>query len=410
MDSKKEEDLRFLLGFLWGTATSAHQVEGDNIHNDWWVWEKAGKNKPSGKACDQYHLYEKDFDLVKSINNNAHRLSIEWSRIEPEEGKWNQNEVEHYRKVFQALKERNLKIMLTLHHFTNPIWFAKKGGWENPESIKYFSRFTEKIAKEYGQDIDFWITINEPVLYAFKSFFEGDWPPGKKSFTSYWRVLRNLRKAHIKAYKILHDHGQTKVGIAQNVVSFPIRPRYSFFRAVMLPIIAYFWNHWIFKKTRKYHDFIGLNYYFHYRLSLTLKGIRLTDPKRLKLETSEMGWEIYPRGLKKTVLNFRKFNLPIYITENGIATSDENQRIRFLVSYLAQLNQAIKEGADIRGYFYWSLLDNFEWTWGLGPRFGLVKVDFQTQQREITPAGKIYRRICANNAITQDLKKYIKEE
>lgn len=403
--------LRFPENFIWGTATSAHQVEGKNFNNDWWAWEQAGKNRPSGLACDQYHLFEKDFDLAKKMHNNAHRLSVEWSRIEPEQGKWDQKEIEHYRQVFQALKKRNLKIMLTLHHFTNPQWLAKIGGWENRKSPEYFAEFVKLVVKEFSDKIDFWININEPMIFAMQGYARAVFPPGKKSKLSFYRVLKNLIKAHHLAYNIIHqDQSDAQVGLAQNVVYFSLWPKETFLGRIVLKTINQYWNHWFLKKNYKYLDFIGLNFYFHFRLKISLNGIRQVSPQETKLPTSNIGWEIDPLAFEKSIEEIKKYNLPIYITENGTATVNEDQRTKYLVSHLQTLYQAINNGAQVKGYFYWSLLDNFEWESGVGPRFGLVKVDFRTQKREITPAGKVYAEICQKNIISCEILELVKEK
>ena len=396
-----EEDLQFSKDFLWGTATSSHQVEGNNFNNDWWAWEQAGKNRLSGLACDQYHLFEKDFDLAQKMHNNAHRLSIEWSRIEPELGRWDQNEVEHYRKVFNALKKRNLKIMLTLHHFTNPLWFTKIGGWENKKSPEYFAEFVKIVVKEFSDKIDFWITINEPMIYAMQGYARGIFPPGKKSILSFYRVLKNLIKAHHLAYNIIHQNqSDARVGLAQNVVYFSAWPKRTVISSFLLKIISNFWNHWFLKKNYQYLDFIGLNFYFHFRLKVGLTGVSQTSAQETKLPTSSIGWETNPMAFEKSIEELKRYDLSIYITENGTATGNEDQRTKYLVSHLQSLHKAINNGAQVRGYFYWSLLDNFEWESGKGTRFGLVKVDFKTQKREITPAGKVYAEICQKNIIS----------
>lgn len=387
----------FPCDFLWGTATSAHQVEGNNTKNDWWQAEQEGKLKyKSGQACDHYHRFEADFDLVKKIGNNAHRLSIEWSRIEPEEGKWDQREIKHYQKVLTILQERKIEVMLTLHHFTNPLWFTKLGGWENKNGPRFFVRFAQYIAKELGNLVDYWITINEPMVYASQGYFNGVWPPFKKSLPSLRRVLVNLIRAHNLVYQVLHKiNNNAQIGIAQNFISF-MAEKDTLANRYFLKILDWFWNDWFFKKTRDHHDFIGLNYYLHFRLArATFKISRaFIDSKKAGFEISDLGWEIYPEGFKKILLKVsHQYHLPIYVTENGIATNNDAQRVRYLISYIKAMAEAMEAGADIKGYFHWSLLDNFEWAYGFGPKFGLFAVDFKTQKRTPKPSANLYRQI-----------------
>lgn len=396
-------------GFLWGTATSAHQVEGDNIYNDWYYAETHNMlSVKSGKACRHYDLYEQDFDLIKSMHNNAHRLSIEWSRLEPEEGRWNEKEIEHYRQVFQALKKRNIKIMLTLHHFTVPLWFYMKGGFEKTRNIRYFLRFVKKVAEEYGDMIDFWITINEPGVYIYQGWEIGVWPPFKKNKFLAGRVYLNLALAHRKAYKIIHRTVARKfdilpqVGIAQNMLSFATYRKHGLIDQLAVWTSTKSTNHGFYILTGKStHDFIGINYYFRIRLKRkkgTLK-IEQDDVSSQEREVSDMGWEIYPHGLFDVLMDMRDYEKPVYITENGIATENDDKRQRFIISHLNEIYYAVKGGVDVKGYFHWSLLDNFEWHHGFKQRFGLVSVDFRTFKRKIKKSGIIYGEIAKRNGI-----------
>jgi len=182
--------IEFPKDFLWGAATSAYQVEGENSNSDWWEWEKRGRGKePSGQACRHYELYKEDFDLAKSLNHNTHRLSVEWSRIEPQEGVFSDKELAHYQQVLTALRERNLKPLVTLHHFTNPVWFSRIGGWENKRSIDYFLRYTKRVVEALGNQVEYWMTINEPLVYAYHAYILGVWPPEKKSVFAARRVF-----------------------------------------------------------------------------------------------------------------------------------------------------------------------------------------------------------------------------
>jgi len=406
--------LNFPEGFLWGAATSAFQVEGNNTNADWWEWEQ--KNQPaekrSGLSANQYELYEKDFDLAKELGHNSHRLSIEWSRIEPEEGQFNQEAIDHYIKVLKVLKSLNFTVMLTLWHFTNPQWFAEKGGWTNFKSAFYFERFVKKIAPELLDYVDFWITINEPGVYTFMSYLGGDsagaFPPAKKNTTQALLVTWNLARAHKKAYKVLRSlHPQKPIGIAQNVQSFEPFHKHSLIEQFAVGISDMVTNHSFYFLTKGYHDFLGLNYYFNYRLNRQ-KGLlpEVANPEVQERDVSDLGWEIYPEGIF-SVLTDLADGLPIYITECGIASTNDDRRTRFLINYLQEVYRAIESGVKVKGFFYWSLIDNFEWHRGFDPRFGLVEVNYETQKRTIRPSALVYREIIKRNAIPHDLLKLL---
>ena len=399
--------IKFPKNFLWGTATSAHQIEGDNFNNDWWDAEQGTGRYPaeqkgllpkSGKACDSYNRYEEDFDRAVEMHNNAHRFSIEWSRIEPEEGKFDQGEIEHYRKVLQSLRARGLEPFVVLHHFTNPIWFAKKGGWANKKAPEYFERYAEFVASQLG-DIKYWITINEPMIYVsmlhLKGGVWGGWPNSEKSYSKAYAVVKNFISSHNKAFsKIKREIPGAEVGISKNYSYFFPFKNY-FWNKLFAFIVSYFWNDYILKRIKI--DFIGFNYYHRNTIRIGISSPKNWLNQNENKEVSDMGWEIYPEGIYYAAKNFNKYHKPIYVTENGIADADDDQRPDFIRNHLIWLHKAIEEGADVRGYFYWSLLDNFEWAEGFKQRFGLVEVNFETFERKIRPSGKLYGEIAKNN-------------
>ncbi|MBU4360803.1 glycoside hydrolase family 1 protein [Patescibacteria group bacterium] len=413
--------LSFPKNFLWGTATSAHQVEGNNTNSDWWFWEQKNKGKilnvaekkfknkkfePSNKACDSYNKYKEDFALIEKMNNNAHRLSIEWARIEPKQGEWDLDELEHYKKVLKDLKKRKISVMLTLQHFTLPNWLAQKNGWTNWRSPMFFKRYAEFVARNLGDLVDFWITINEPEIYADMSYLKGYWPPQEKNIKKAGKVYLNMIRAHRKAYKIIHKildlkKQKAKVGISANVMSFAAYKKHRLIELLYVHLADRLVNHSFFDLTKKHHDFLGINYYFRVRLKKekgSLKPVveEITEQER---ELSDMGWMIYPHGIFDVLMDFKDFNLPIYITENGIATTDDTRRSKFLIDHLTEIHHAISAGCDVRGYFHWSLLDNFEWDKSFGPKFGLVDVNFKTLERQPKGSFKVYKEICKNNGL-----------
>ncbi len=402
--------LKFPEGFLWGAATSAYQVEGNNIYSDWWDFEQ--KTKPprlrSEQACDQYNRYESDFDLIKQLNHNVHRLSIEWSRIEPKDGEFQVQEIEHYKSVLKALKNRNIKVMLTLWHFTLPKWVADLGGWENGKTPKIFERFVKRIVPEIAEYVDMWVTLNEPGVYIYEGYIKRDWPPAKKSFFAQIKTVLNLASAHKKVYKYLHKlHPIKPVGIAQNVESLDAYHKHSLIEQMAVIFTDLISNHLFYFLTKATHDFLGVNYYFHVRFT-TGKGIlpEIADASVESRDISDLGWEIYPEGLFD-VLTDLSDHLPIYITECGIASTNDDRRNRFLITYLHEVYQAISRGINVKGFFYWSLIDNFEWHRGLDPRFGLIEIDYTTQARRIRPSALVYTDIIQHNGIPHSLLRFI---
>ncbi len=397
----------FPKNFFWGAATSAHQVEGGN-QNDWTEWEKAtakGKvqmakskewpdhilreypnplqeeNYISGRTCDHYNRFREDFDIAKHLGHNAHRFSLEWSRIEPEEGKFNEREIERYREVIRALRERGIEPFVTLWHWTIPLWLRDKGGIENKHFPRYFLSYVEKILYALKNDVRFWITLNEPEIYALDSYMKGVWPPQKKSLISFLRVVRNLIKAHRLTYKQIHLLQQeAEVGIAKNNI---------YFEGVMAPIPNFLWNVYFLNKIHGAQDFIGLNYYF--------RGRGYSEKRSGGVVMSDMSWQVYPEGIYHVLKDLRRYKKPIYITENGIADVRDEKRAQFIKDHLEWVAKAIQEGVDVRGYFYWSLLDNFEWDKGFWPRFGLVEVDYPTLERKIRPSAYEYKKIIESN-------------
>ena len=259
--------LKFPKGFVWGTATSAHQIEGDNINSDWWEAEQKGVLPwKSGKACDSYNRYEEDFGLAKAMNNNAHRFSIEWARIEPEEGKFDEKEVEHYREVLQALQNRGLEPFVTLFHFTVPLWFAKKGGWINKKAPEYFERYARYVVERLAKDARYWITINEPLIFTYNAYVGGVFPPKKKNLFGALRVAQNLIKAHQRVYKAIKEiNVQTQVGITKNNSYFGPHAN-QFISRPITSLTKKFWNRWFLDRMQHHIDFIGIQYYFYIKI------------------------------------------------------------------------------------------------------------------------------------------------
>ena len=417
--------LKFPHGFLWGAATSSHQVEGNNRNNDWWKWETSGKvNEASGRACDQWNLYKSDFKLAKSLNHNAHRFSLEWSRIEPEEGKFSSEAISHYKEMIRDLRSLGIEPIITLNHFTLPLWFYERGGWLGERSGRIFAHFAEKAVKEMGEDVRYWLTINEPVGNINSAYVEGKWPPGERSAHKAARAFVAMLKAHCLAYAAIHRiykekrWPRPKVSLAHftalytpcrsnsvlDSISARLRSDYvnrSFIDSLMrgwcivpgMPLARL--------PVKKSLDFIGINYYsrdyVHFsRLGLFGDVCSLTH-HRDSCKRNYLNWELYPKGIYDILMEFKRYNLPILITENGICAKDDNDRIDFIRDHLKEVVRAIGDGVDVFGYLYWSLTDNFEWAHGFGPRFGLVEVDYKTQQRTVRPSARVYADIIKSN-------------
>lgn len=382
--------------FFFGAATSSHQVEGGN-YNDWSEWERASaaqlarasgkypeENYISGRACDHYRRFHEDFDIAKSLGHDAHRFSIEWSRIEPEEGRFDENEIKHYREVIAALRDRGIEPFITIWHWTLPIWLAKKDGLLNKKFPEYFARYAAKLVIEL-EDIHFWITLNEPEVVAWNGYARGIWPPQRQSKFLFYRAFSNLVRAHQVAYRQIKKIAPSvEVGAVMHMDWFesaggPIND-------LLVRFIDKARNFRFLDRIRHESDFIGFNYYFHNRVD---RGFN----KNKNEIVSDMGWELYPEGIYHVLKKLKKYRLPIYITENGLADARDIHRGKFITDHLAWIKKATDEGVDVRGYFHWSLLDNFEWDKGFWPRFGLVEINYQTCERTIRPSAFVYKKI-----------------
>ncbi len=380
--------------FLFGASTSAHQIEGGNRNNDWWEWEqKRPPHLRSSRAADTWNRYSEDFALAQKLGHTAHRLSLEWSRIEPQEGKFNQAAIRHYRAMLEDLHSRGIKTFVTLHHFTNPIWLSRKGGWESSRTPEMFSRYAKYVSQHLGDLVDFWVTINEPVVYASQSYMKGIWPPQKRSAWAMLRVMRNMARAHTLAYRSLrHSHSHVPIGFAKHVIAYmPARTANLGDRMVSF-MKDWFFNHLFFFLIGNKQDFIGVNYYFSDKVRLNLFPPSVTSVP-FDVPKSDLGWSIVPSGLTQALLHMKRYKKPIYITENGLADAADTKRADFIRSHIRAIEEAQKKGCDVRGYLHWSLIDNFEWAEGFTPRFGLVAVNYETMKRTIRPSAYVYKAI-----------------
>ncbi len=424
-----EATFHFPPDFRWGCATAAHQTEGNNTNNDWWAWEQVeghiAEGARSNLACDGWRRAEEDFDRAAAMANNAHRLSVEWSRIEPREGYFDDQALGRYRAMLRALRERGMEPLVTLHHFSSPLWLAELGGWEYPRVIPLFERFVARVVEALGEFCDFWCTINEPNIYALLGYVQGVFPPGKHDLGAAMRVSRHMLRAHAAAYRRIHAlQPHARVGLAHNYRIFdPANPRSAldrlvarlqdriFNEAFLVPLER---GRWLLPMgfgpapgLRGTLDWVGINYYtrdvvaFDRSCPSELYGRRFHGPDA---ELLDGGYgEMYPQGIVRAVRRAARAGLPIYITENGIPDADDDQRPRALVTHLHQLWGIIQGCYPVMGYFHWTLVDNFEWAAGWTLRFGLIELDPATQVRTPRPSAALYGDICRANAITPEI-------
>lgn len=408
MTTKQSERIVFPKKFLWGAATSAHQVEGGLV-NQWTTWElehakrlsvqaphqfgdidswpriKKEATRPdnyvSGRGVDHYHRYEEDFAILKSLNMNAFRFCIEWARIEPQEGAWDAAAIAHYRTYLRTLKKMGITPVVTLFHFTLPEWFAAKGGFEKRRNIKYFVYYVEKVLSELGRDIEWIVTINEPTVYAGESYLEGHWPPNKARKRDMLRVLYNLVAAHKKVYKLTRARKKWKVSMAHHLIyCYPGDD--AILSRASARVANYLLNTWVLRRVRRHSDYLAINYYFARRIY----GYRAHDPY---LKVSDLGWDMQPDKLQYLLEDVaERYRLPIMITENGLADGADSQRQWWLTETIKAMHEALKRDIKLIGYLHWSLLDNFEWDKGYWPKFGLVAVDRQTMARTVRPSAR----------------------
>jgi len=426
---RPEATFHFPADFKWGVATAAHQVEGDNIHNDWWAWEQTDghikKGHMSGLAGDWWKNAEADFDRAAEIGLNALRLSVEWSRIEPRPGAFDDSALERYRHMLQGLRERNIEPMVTLHHFTNPRWLAERGGWEAPETIALFTRFVRRVVEALGQHCDLWCTINEPNVYGYMGYLEGVFPPGQSDFKVAMRVVRNLLAGHAAAYREIHAlQPHARVGLAHNMRIFdPLNPRSpldrhtarlmdrTYNQAILTALTRGRWTlplgFGLAWKLRRTLDWVGLNYYTRDLVAFDRTQRQVLFSRRLHADSAELldgGYgEFYARGMFRCLQRLARLGLPIYITENGIPDDDDDQRPRYLLTHLHQMWHAIQLCYPVMGYYHWTLVDNFEWAEGWTLRFGLIALDPETQTRTPRSSADLYAGVAQANAITSQI-------
>ena len=413
-------------GFLFGAATSAHQVEGGNVHNDWAAFEREagniGDGTASGAAADHWRRVTEDIGLLTAMGANAYRFSIEWSRVEPEDGRWDGEAWAHYADELSQLRQAGIEPMVTLLHFTLPGWLAEQGGLTSGRFPESFAQFAAEAGRRFGAQVDLWCTVNEPNVQMYQAYVQGVWPPAVRDTGQASRAFAGLVRGHAAAAAALRreDPG-SEVGVAMNLILFEPDRRWSVLDWVAAHEADKGFN-WAFydsiaSGSISFHlagfpgieeplpglegsaDYFGINYYRRnlVRFTPSAPGLvtLLQGPGRL----SDSGVEIYPEGLLRMLRRvWRRYELPIYITENGVADARGSLRPAYLRSHMYAASLAIAAGIPVRGYFHWSLLDNFEWSEGYAHRFGLYSVDFETLERTPGPAVEEFRRLAALRA------------
>ncbi len=381
--------------FLWGAATSSHQIEGGQV-NDWTRWEEGGRGtEPSGRAAGHWELWESDFDLLSELGHSSYRLSIEWSRINPQPDVFDRTALAQYRQMAERLRALHIVPLLTLHHFTLPQWVADRGGFLNPDASEWFTRYVDQVMDALGDQVDLYVTINEPMVLVVMGYLMGMWPPGVHGFRRAFKLIRRLAEVHRAAYDAIKAKKPTAwVGLAHHFIAFhPWQPT-PWDRATT-DLMRYLMNNRFPRMVEPWQDFIGINYYTR-QYGHWSKGLHPIQ-SRSGTPLSDLGWEIYPDGLREVLDQVAPYQKPILITENGIATTNDAVRIQYLKNHLKTVERAQWDGLPVRGYFHWSFMDNFEWAEGFGPRFGLVAIDYDTLERTPRPSAAVYREIIRAN-------------
>jgi beta-glucosidase len=425
-----EATFHFPRGFLWGTATASHQVEGNNTNNNWWAWEQQeGRiidGHKSGNACDWWGgRWREDFDRAAESGQNAHRMSIEWSRVQPTPDVWDESALDRYREMARSLVERGMTPLVTLHHFSDPIWLVERGGWEDDSVVEAFKPYVRRVIDALQEYVSTWVTINEPNVLVASAYLFGDFPPGKQDPTAAFRVMDNLVRAHAAAYHIIHDIQPTaRVGLAINYRGFIPAKSWSpldrlvagnlsslfndfFPSAAQSGVLRYPLRRTRIDNVKGTQDFLGVNYYTREQVAFSPFSPGELFSRRFFLPNAELSETGHiansPQGFFEALNWGRQFDIPMLVTENGVEDSEGTFRPRYLIQHLHQLWRAANFNFRIKGYFHWTLVDNFEWERGWTQRFGLWELDVESQARTKRPSADLYAEICKGNCISTDM-------
>jgi beta-glucosidase len=418
----------FPRGFLWGTATASHQVEGNNTNNNWWAWEqepgRIREGHKSGLACDWWSggRWREDFDRAADAGQNAHRLSVEWSRVQPAPNRWDENALDRYREMVRGLNERGLMPLVTLHHFTDPVWVAEQGSWENEAIVEYFVAYVKKVVDALREYVTTWVTINEPNVLLASAYLNTDWPPGRGELSAALQAMSNMVRAHAAAYRAIHAlQPQSRVGVAIHYRGFHPLHHLSPLDKLVAGIQSSYFNEAIMSaiqagvlrlpgrshriaEAKGTQDYVGLNYYTREYVSFSLAHGKELFGKRQFLPNADLSDGGFiansPQGFYEALKWATKFKVPIIVTENGVNDIEDHLRPRYTLQHLHQLWRAVNYNWPVKGYFHWSLVDNFEWERGWTQRFGLWELDPVTQARRKRPSADLYAEICRENGIS----------
>jgi beta-glucosidase len=388
-------EISFPDGFLWGTATAAHQIEGGNVNNDWWTWEHnpdSGCVESSGDACDSLRRWPEDVDLVADMGLGAYRFSLEWSRIEPAEGEFSIAALDYYRRICAACLDRNIAPVVTFHHFTTPNWLCARGGWEAADAPEAFARFVTRAAAHLGDLVGWACTINELNLIGVMGYALGSSPPGvKDDFIRHLAVNEAIVRAHRLAVDALRSGpGDFPVGLTLSMDEMVADPGGEGVLEAAQEILED-----RFFRAAEGDDFIGVQCYS--RVHFGAEGQAPNEPG---VPITQMGYEYWPQGVEHCARRAASMTgIPVLLTESGIASDDDSERVVFLAEVLRGVRRALDDGVDIRGYFVWSLLDNFEWSSGFGPKFGLHSVDRKTFDRHPKPSAAWFGSVARANGL-----------
>jgi beta-glucosidase len=430
-DTMAQATFHFPRGFLWGTATAAYQVEGNNPNSNWWAWEqqpgKIANGYKSGLACDWWNgRWRDDFQRAAEGAQNAHRMSIEWSRIQPTPDRWDDAALNRYVEMVRGLSELNITPLITLHHYSDPQWFVENGGWENDSAAEYFEKYVRRVVQALKDYVSLWCTFNEPNGYATLGFIQGIFPPGKKDFNLGFKVMVNMVRAHAAAYHAIHQiQPQAWVGMAHYYRSLVPSKSWSpldrlsirllmglnevFASAANDGVVKFIHMRKQVREAKATQDYLGIDYYTRDYVSFNLLHYNELFGRRYFREGADLSSTGFlanePLGMYEALKWGLKFNLPIIITENGFDDSDDRVRPRFIIEHLHQVWRAVNFNWPIKGYFHWTLVDNFEWERGWTQRFGLWELDVDTQARHKRPSANLYAEICRENGISDDMAK-----
>lgn len=388
--------IRFPENFIFGTSTSAYQIETAFEHD--WLNVKSRDGNLFGRTTDHEKKLKEDINIITSLAPH-YRMSVMWSKLQRTGyAPFDPVVVQEYSCFLNALREQRVEIMMVIHHFANPTWFSQSGGWENEQNIRAWINFGEQLVETFGEHVSLWNTFNEPNLYTAMAYVAGEFPPFKRNIIKANRVIRNLAKAHTLMYDVIKKKDPGKpVGISHNCTSFNAENVLGYLPAKIVDWCYMVYPEDLFRKT----DFFGMSYYARIGFD-PFPVTYVSSPEKLEKSRKPHDdmWEYYPAGLEENIIRFwKKYKKPIYITENGICTRDDTKRIAALQDYMKALSAAMSKGADVRGYYHWTAWDNFEWSLGPTFNFGLYSVDPVTMERTKKPSADVYTKLAFTKEI-----------